>query len=582
MKDKKTIFGLVFILILTSLIYIPSLNGDFIFDDFNNIVYNYRILIKDLKPISIMQVLTCTKGGVRPLAHLSFALNYYFFGVNPFYFHLINLIFHLLNIILVFFVVKNIWERFEEEENSKLAALISSLFFAAATIQTSAVSYIVQRMALGMTLFSLLSILLFLKKKYFYSSVSILLAFGFKENAILVFPIIFFLYWIESGKNKKVLISGITVFAILAALILSPYGFNLSEYFKNGYKFKDFTMWERVLTEPRVIFHYLSLIIFPYFKRFAINYNYPLSESIISPFTTILSLIGILFLIVFAFICKRKYISFFAGFFLISLSLENSFLPLDIAYEHRMYFPMVALSAITGYIFVKFLRTKWVPLTIIILVIFSTINTFKRNLQYRDYISILQQDLSLYPHNVRALYNMFVMKLKKGEKEEAIKYLKLCMKNNPTVYNVYSSYADYIANKNSIEDAIKYLVDILEKKTKIDKPHLIMWKIAKLYERNRDDKNALKWYSNAMKKYPKSIKIRRDFGLFLFNNGNRYYGYLNMAKAYELDNYNPLTVFYLAKMTKVLKMNDKFNFFSNFYKLLYQEGRYYNLPKPDF
>ncbi len=582
MKDKKTIYGLIFILVLTSLIYIPSLNGDFIFDDFNNIVYNYRILIKDLKPISIMQVLTCTKGGVRPLAHLSFALNYYFFGVNPFYFHLINLIFHLLNIILVFFVVKNIWERFEEKENSKLAALISSLFFATATIQTSAVSYIVQRMALGMTLFSLLSILLFLKKKYFYSFVSILLAFGFKENAILVFPIIYFLYWIETGKNKKVLISGITVFAILAAIILSPYGFNLFEYFKNGYKFKDFTMWERGLTEPRVIFHYLSLIILPYFKRFAINYNYPLSESIFSPFTTILSIIGILFSIVFTFICKRKYISFFTGFFLISLSLENSFLPLDIAYEHRMYFPMVALSAIAGYIFVKFLRTKWVPLTIVFLILFGTINTFKRNLQYRDYISILQQDLSLYPHNVRALYNMFVMKLKKGEKEEAIKYLKLCMKNNPTVYNVYSSYADYIANKNSIEDAIKYLVGILEKKTKIDKPHLIMWKIAKLYEKEGDDKNALKWYSNAMKKYPKSIKIRRDFGLFLFNNGNRYYGYLNMAKAYELDNYNPLTVFYLAKMTKLLKMNDKFNFFSNFYKLLYQEGRYYNLPKPDF
>ncbi len=582
MKDKKNFIGLILILLITIIIYLPSLHGDFIFDDFNNIVYNYRILIKDLTPVSIMQVLTCTKGGIRPLAHFSFALNYYFFGINPFYYHLVNLIFHLLNIILVFFVTKKIWERLEGNDKSEIAALVSALFFSTATIQTSAVSYIVQRMALGMTLFSLLSILLFLNKKYFYSFVCIILALGFKENAVLVFPILFFLYWVENGKERKTFLLGLGFFILLALLILSPYGFNLFESFKNGYKIKGFSMWERLLTEPRVIFHYISLIFFPYFKRFAINYNYPLSTSIITPITTLLSIIGIVLLTAFTFICKRKYLSFFSGFFLISLALENTFIPLDIAYEHRMYFPMVAISGIIGYLFVKFEKRKVIPVIIAFLVLFNIVNTFKRNEQYKDYITILKQDIKLYPENTRALYNMYTMTLKQGKKDEAIKYLKLCLKNNPKVYNVYVSYADYLSNTESPEKAIEYLKKILETKNNIDKPHLIMWKIAKLYEKIGDKNNALKWYSNAMKKYPGSIKIRRDFGLFLFNEGKYYYGYLNMAKAYELDNYQPLTVYYLAKMTKILKMNDKFKFFSNFYKLLYQKGRYYNLPAPEF
>ncbi len=582
MKNKKVSIILIVTIIITVIIYLPSLNGDFIFDDFNNIVYNYRVLIKDLTPISIMQVLTCTKGGIRPLSYLSIALNYYFFGMEPFYYHLVNLIFHLLNIILVFFVVKKVWERLEANKNGENAALISALFFATATIQTSAVSYIVQRMALGMTLFSLLSILLYLNKKYFYSFVCIILAFGFKENAVLIFPILFFLYWLENGKDKKIFAYGTAFFILITILALSPYGFNLYKSFQNGYKLKGMPMGGKILTEPRVIFHYLSLVFFPYFKRFALNYNYPLSTSLFNPVTTLLSLIGIILSIAFVFVCKRKYLSFFTSFILIGLSLENSIIPLDIAYEYRMYFPLIGLSAIIGYLFVKIEYKKLIPTLVILLICFNAINTYKRNEQYKDYISILQQDLKLYPNNVRALYNMYIMLLKKGEKAKAIKYLKESLKYNPRVYNIYASYADFLANKRSIDDAIEYLKNILKTKKDIDKPHLIMWKIAKLYEKKNDRQNALHWYSEAMKKHPDSIKIRRDYGLFLFNNGKYYYGYLNEAKGYELDNYNPLTVYYLAKMTKVLKMKEKFKFFSNFYKSLYQKGRYYNLPKPVF
>ncbi len=578
---KRSWPGIIVIFIITILIYLPSINGDFIFDDFKNIVYNYRILIKDLSPVSIMQVLTCTKGGIRPLAHLSFALNYHFFGINPLSFHIVNLIFHLINSLLVFVLIKMLWEKFEEKEKSEIAGLFAFLFFATATIQTSAVSYIVQRMALGMTLFSLLSIILYLKRKYFYSFVCIILALGFKENAILVIPILFFLYYVENGKKAKILTGGLIFFSALTVLILSPYGFDFYTKFQNGFRHKGFTMWERLITEPRVVFHYLSLVFFPYYKNFVLNYNYHISKSLFVPLTTSISILGIIFLIIFTIYCKKPFISFFTGFFLIALSLENTIVPLDIAYEHRMYFPLVALSALISYVLIKSHDRKTIVSLIILLIGLNIVNTYLRNREYKDYITILKQDISHYPNNIRALYNLHSMLLKTGRKKEAIKYLKKCLELNPEVYNVYASYADFLS-VTSIDRAINFLKNVLKENKKIDKPHLIMWKIAKLYEKKKESKKALKWYSKAMQTFPGSIKIRRDFGLFLFNNGNYYYGYLNMAKAYELDNYNPLTVYYLAKMTEILKMKDKYNFFSNFYKQLYQKGRYYNLPEPDF
>ncbi len=583
MSKGKTKVYLSLILLITAIIYIPALFGDFIFDDFNNIVYNYRDLIKDLSPVSIMQTITCTTGGVRPFAHLSFGLNYYFFGINPFYFHFVNLIIHLINTVLVYVLAKKIFARLSEEseENLELAAVLSSLFFAIATIQTSAVSYIVQRMTLGMTMFSLLSFIFFLRKKYLYSVLSFLLALGFKQNAVLILPIIAYFVWIEKGKDKKAFVKGVAVLLFIFILALSPYGLGLWETIQKGYQAKGFTLTERLLTEPRVVFHYISLVIFPYFKRFVLNYHFPLSTSLFSPLTTFFSIAGIVSAIVYSVKSENKILSFFTGFFLIALSLESSFWPLDIAYEHRMYFPMLGIAGIFGFYAAKS-KGKVIKTLLVIFLIFNAANTCLRNIQYKDYQTLLLQDLTRYPNNPLALYNMFSTKIQDGKKKEAVKYLEKSVKLNPRFYKIYTSYADYLASEKGIDYAIDYLKKQYKENEKIDKPHLLMWKIANLYQKKGDKKSALKWFSEAMKKNAKSIKIRRDFGLFLFNNGNYYYGYLNMAKAYELDNYKPLTVYYLAKMTKVLKMKEKFEFFSNFYKTLYQEGKYYNLPKPEF
>ncbi|MEJ2345032.1 MAG: hypothetical protein P8090_06415 [Gammaproteobacteria bacterium] len=91
------------ILALTAAAYWPGLFGDYMFDDFPNILLNQRLDIKSLSPDQLVSAALSSDSGPlrRPISMVSFALNRYAFGVAPFSFKVTNLIIHLINGILV-------------------------------------------------------------------------------------------------------------------------------------------------------------------------------------------------------------------------------------------------------------------------------------------------------------------------------------------------------------------------------------------------------------------------------------------------------------------------------------------------
>ena len=92
-----------FAVILTCFAYLPSLTGDFLFDDLSEIVGNPAI--RELWPPwrSMFQ------GGElphRPLPYYSFAINYAAGGADPFGYRVVNLAIHLVNGWLLWNVVE--------------------------------------------------------------------------------------------------------------------------------------------------------------------------------------------------------------------------------------------------------------------------------------------------------------------------------------------------------------------------------------------------------------------------------------------------------------------------------------------
>ncbi|MDQ1352919.1 MAG: Tetratricopeptide repeat protein, partial [Acidobacteriota bacterium] len=208
---KQIIILLLALLALNVLLYLPSLQHDFLKDDFRLIVENQRI--KTFKSF-----LNSLNGQFfsfpdfpylhywRPLSLFSFYLDYQVWGLNPLGFHLTNILLNALNALLLFLF-------FYFLSRKALPAFFISLFFSLHPTHVEAVSWISGRTDLLSALFLFSAALLFLlflekKKKTYYilSAICFILALLSKENAVL-FPLaaalLIGLGLTEHGKKKK-------------------------------------------------------------------------------------------------------------------------------------------------------------------------------------------------------------------------------------------------------------------------------------------------------------------------------------------------------------------------------------------
>ena len=87
-------------------IYWPGLHGDFFFDDGPSILQAEGVRIENLSIESLRQAFLSGHAGPsgRPVAQLSFALNYYFSNFDPFRFKATNLAIHLATGLLVLYL----------------------------------------------------------------------------------------------------------------------------------------------------------------------------------------------------------------------------------------------------------------------------------------------------------------------------------------------------------------------------------------------------------------------------------------------------------------------------------------------
>jgi len=201
----KTDFLLLFLFVIfVVIIYSNSIKGPFVFDDTINIRDNPKIRLTELTFNGIIRAGFESPCRHRPVANISFALNYYINRYDVACYHLVNILMHITTAIILFYFFKatlgllsvhNLNPLFEKNASpnkrnllihksikpSKLMSLgsIDSTsnglllisFFAAFIwlihpIQTQSVSYIVQRMNSMAAMFYILSLLLYVKARH--------------------------------------------------------------------------------------------------------------------------------------------------------------------------------------------------------------------------------------------------------------------------------------------------------------------------------------------------------------------------------------------------------------------------------
>ena len=358
---------LLYFSILLPLCYSNTFYSPWLLDDPPNITENYPLLINNLLPETLWSTFFAkpfAEGQLyRPVPNLSFALNWYFGQENPFGYHLVNLAIHILT---AFFLLKTILlllqhsfsQRLKTDRDILFIAVFSAILWAINPIQTQAVTYIVQRMASMAAMFFIFATYTYVRARqacslrqglahYLLTLVYFFLALGCKENAVTLIPSLLLVevFFLANTTNQPARPWRLTlIFANICLLAAALYYIFDQNYLASLFTpigSRPFSLMERLLTQPSVLLFYLSLLLYPSPERLSIDHTFPLSTSLLQPWTTLPAIVSVLALIAFALWQRKKLplLSFAILFFFVNHLVESTIIPLEMIFEHRNYLP---------------------------------------------------------------------------------------------------------------------------------------------------------------------------------------------------------------------------------------------------
>ena len=459
---------------VAGLVYLPGISGPYVFDDHPNLLANSYVQITTLDAKSLYQAAYSLAAGPlqRPISMLSFALNHYFAGSfdNSTPFKLTNLLIHILNGLLLFWLTRLIFTRLAQSNQQALLSISRSkrsldvlsagivTLWVVHPIQVTSVLYVVQRMTSLSALFVILGLICYLKGRMLLveekrSGIWIML-FGLlgcgilgvlsKENAALL-PIFmmtleFVLFssnnpWKSWGslsrKSKQIIITG----AVLLLFILL---IGAIKYAMPNYVYRNFSMVERVLTESRVLFFYISLILVPRINEFGIFHdNIEISTSLFHPWTTTPSVLGLLALVLIAVVKYREWPLFALGilWFLTGHLMESTIIPLEIAHEHRNYLAtfgilLAGIHVIDRGSYMLRHRKLWLLLPLLAIV-FGSI-TYFRAVQWANPVSLFHYEVLHNPDSASAQAGLGIRLVQSRQYDDGMKALHRASELDPT------------------------------------------------------------------------------------------------------------------------------------------------------
>ncbi|MCL6414962.1 hypothetical protein MIB92_04815 [Aestuariirhabdus sp. Z084] len=444
-KSQGWLFSglLMALLVLVYCLFMGGLVSDFYLDDLSNLTVLQHVSAPGGFWYATLQNASSALG--RPLAMLSFALQAEHWPENPAAFKQINLLIHLANSALVALLSLHLF-RLKGLKHAHWLALAVALYWSIAPLHLSSVLYTIQRMTLLATCFSLLGVLAYFRARrqfaqcrwrrgYLELSLSygacLLLGVLAKENAVLL-PLLILLidntlyhndkrppYW---NAYKRL---AFWLPLILLAIYLLFFSASIN------YDYRPFSLTERLLTQSRVLFHYLAQFFWPIGPELSIYHDdFVISKSWLIPLNTLPSVLGWLTLIGLAWANVRRWpaFSFVVGWYLLAQLLESSIIPLEIYFEHRSYLPLVAIAwgsvLLINRLLQKHLRYRWlIAITCTLYLLAITAVTLQQARLWSQPLSMAAEKLERHPESERARLSAAQQLLNRGEHQAAAKLL---------------------------------------------------------------------------------------------------------------------------------------------------------------
>lgn len=363
LPDRHQIAALaVVVLILLGgwLAYKPALGGSFLLDDASNLGELQNI---DDAKSTLRFVFSGSAGPVgRPLALASFVpqASSWNDGAAPFL--AVNIFLHLLNAVLVGgFLYQLTLVRGTDPRSARFVAVSAMALWLFMPLLASASLMVVQRMTTLSATFVLVGLNAYLgaRKATAISENRALAAMTLalvvpgalsilsKENGVLLPVLVLVTELTLLSRPAPISYSKwrnwVGIVLVLPTLAVVAYLAVRMPYSEQLILRRDFTVWDRLLTQSRVLWEYLLNAFVPRPGHFGPYHDaYPIARSLLSPLT-LLAVVAWIAAFLLSVLWRRRYplVAFAVLWFLAGHLLESTTIPLEMYFEHRNYIPII-------------------------------------------------------------------------------------------------------------------------------------------------------------------------------------------------------------------------------------------------
>jgi hypothetical protein len=382
-QRRHSLFLLLAFLVITFAVYWPGLSGSWLFDDFPNIVDNQGVQPHAASISSLVRAALSSPSSEfkRPLASLSFALNYLAGGLNPWGWKLYNVVLHLLNAILVFALSRQLLlavkERASGSQFEPLPSALERIDIVAALIaggwmllpiNITAVLYVVQRMESMANLFVLLGLLGYVHGRrlmlcndsqswrgFRLCALSLVAATAIgllaKETAVMLPFYAALIEWVVFGLRRDNHRNDLRIAVLFLVVLVLPMIAGLSWLLPGlinpaTWASRDFTMTTRLLSEARIVVDYIVWSVLPTPHDLSFYHDdFRVSAGLLQPWTTLACILALAALVVSICALRKRHplVSLGLALFLGCQLLTATIIPLELIFEHRNYFASFGL-----------------------------------------------------------------------------------------------------------------------------------------------------------------------------------------------------------------------------------------------
>jgi hypothetical protein len=447
MRSPKTltVITLTIALLVTALVYWPGIYGGYVFDDFPNIVDNAGVHVTQSTLANWANAAWSSPSSSfhRPLASLTFAVNWFFGGADPMPMKVVNIGIHLLNGLLLYFMLRELlrtWrvrhgaETIDEIAGHRLALLITAGWLLL-PINLMAVLYVVQRMESLCQVFVLAGLWAYLRGRrrmltassplaertgFVQATLGMVLGTGIgllsKESSVLL-PVYAFLaeytlLGFASGSTPRDRrIFGLYVFVLFLPAALGLAWLLPGVLSPAAWDGRSFTLGERLLTEARVLVKYLRWTLFPDPMSLSLYHDeMPLSTGLFTPWTTLPAILFLAALLgLAAWLRKRRpLISLGILWFFAGQLLTATVIPLELVYEHRNYFASIGVLLAIFSTLVGLRRNIALPIVrgtlVAVLLMWCAGVTYLRSQDWSNPLRLALAEANRHPDSPRANY----------------------------------------------------------------------------------------------------------------------------------------------------------------------------------